>query len=73
MTTATITTEEAKNLDMNHSERISPKDYARLRGITLQAVYMALAGNRIPGAKKIGKEWEIPKPASRSRTAVTTR
>ena len=39
---------------------VSVKEAARRRGCTLKYVYDLLAAGRIPGARKIGKVWQIP-------------
>ena len=39
---------------------ISVKEYARQKGVSLKAVYDQLAVGRVPGARKVGREWRIP-------------
>jgi excisionase family DNA binding protein len=48
-------------------DKIAPKDLARRRGWTLKYVYDLLAAGRIPGAKKLGKQWSIPAEALKRR------
>ncbi len=43
--------------------RIAPKDLARRRVCTLKYIYDLLTAGRIPGAKKLGKQWSIPAEA----------
>ena len=44
-------------------EQLSPRDFARERKLTLAYVYSCLWAGRIPGARKKGKRWMIPRQA----------
>jgi excisionase family DNA binding protein len=46
---------------------LSPREAARRLGITLQFVYMELWANRIPGARRLGRHWQIPERAIEER------
>ncbi len=48
---------------MTPYEQLSPRDFARERNLTLGYVYSRLWAGRIPGARKRGKRWVIPRQA----------
>jgi len=36
------------------------RETARIKGVTLKAIYDKLYAGRLPGARKIGRTWRIP-------------
>jgi excisionase family DNA binding protein len=46
---------------------LTPKEAAQRLGITLQFVYMELWANRIPGAHRSGRRWQIPEKTIEQR------
>jgi hypothetical protein len=55
------------------ADEIGPKDIARRRGCTVKYVYDLLAAGRIPGARKVGKNWAIPTRALKQLEGCTIR
>lgn len=59
------------------TEYMTVKELARSRGVSLKAIYDALAVDRLHGARKIGRVWQIPigqsrmNPASEAARATT--
>lgn len=49
--------------ETNMDQYISSKDYAKLHGVTYEIIKLYCRQNRIPGAKKIARNWLIPKNA----------
>jgi len=42
------------------------RELARNKGVSLKAIYDALAVGRLPGARKIGRIWTIPVDQSKT-------
>jgi hypothetical protein len=56
---------------MEH-ETISPIQFARARGLTRKYVYDLLAEGRLAGAKKLGRNWAIPRVLLEISTSINT-
>jgi hypothetical protein len=41
-------------------EWLTPKEAARVRGTTIGWIYSQLWAARLPGARKVGRGWQIP-------------
>jgi excisionase family DNA binding protein len=53
---------EVKEAGMQMAKPITPVEYARQKGLSLDYVYKQLRVGRIPGTK-VGKTWLIPQTA----------
>jgi excisionase family DNA binding protein len=52
---------------MSATNTLTPREAARLLGTSLYFIYHQLWAGRIPGAKKVGKCWQIPMSTLRQR------
>jgi len=54
---------------MNKDADVSPREAARLLGVSLYYIYQSLWAGKFPG-RKVGDQWRIPMAAIKERLAA---
>lgn len=52
---------------------ISPRELARQRQVSLDYIYRELWAGKVPGARKVGKQWLIPDSATQETAQRRTK